>query len=462
MGWFGLIKVCVQECVKRVLRVPVLLLFANFIPFMVHAEEALRLSIEAGFDIALQRKEELSIARSDIGISQAQLREVRAEGLPQMGTSLNYTRNWLLPSFVFDSNTVRIGDDNDLIGVLTMRQSVYKGGRIRSSVQAARHHVSYSKENARLVKQKLIALIETSFYDYLLAVELLRASQASVDRSVSNLNQVGALYRAGRVAEYDLIRARVQLSEVRVDSIRAANGVKLAEVKVKDSIGLELNRQIEIVAEFRKGTLLESKTLDELTRLGFETRPDWRKVELHLSKLRRNIDAERARTRPEIDLLFQGQMQLQSDKMELGKREDWRRSWSTGVLMKVPLYGGGRSRARVTRAKHEFDRLEAERQRLKRSLELDIRTTYVRYGEAGERLRATYGTVEQARQGLRVIESRYAAGVGTQLEVLDAQLILVEAEGSLATARRDRALAGVELERATGVLGEEISMVEPQ
>ena len=99
---------------------------------------------------------------------------------------------------------------------------------------------------------------------------------------------------------------------------------------------------------------------------------------------------------------------------------------------------------------------------MKRSLELDIRTTYVRYGEAGERLRATYGTVEQARQGLRVIESRYAAGVGTQLEVLDAQLVLVEAEVSLATARRDRALSGVELERATGVLGEEFSMVEPQ
>ena len=58
-------------------------------------------------------------------------------------------------------------------------------------------------------------------------------------------------------------------------------------------------------------------------------------------------------------------------------------------------------------------------------------------GEGG----GSCGTVQQATSGLGVAQSRYQAGVGTQLEILDAQLLLVQAESDLAVAQRDRALA---------------------
>ena len=149
-------------------------------------------------------------------------------------------------------------------------------------------------------------------------------------------------------------------------------------------------------------------------------------------------------------------MQLQSDKLELGNSEKWRRSWRTGLVMQVPLFDGNRSRARVAATKHEVARIAAEKERLWRSVARDIKTAYLHMNETDERMLARRGTIEQARQGLHVAESRYAGGVGTQLEILDAQLALADAEVAVATAKRDRARAVVELEKATGVLGEDV------
>ena len=75
--------------------------------------------------------------------------------------------------------------------------------------------------------------------------------------------------------------------------------------------------------------------------------------------------------------------------------------------------------------------------------------------EAAQRLQARQGSVEQAQLGLEDAELRYRTGAGTQLEVLDAHLSLLQAESEHARARRDQAVSLVELERAVGILGED-------
>jgi outer membrane protein TolC len=85
---------------------------------------------------------------------------------------------------------------------------------------------------------------------------------------------------------------------------------------------------------------------------------------------------------------------------------------------------------------------------------LEIQQAYYDVQEAGERIAANRDAVQQAEKGLQIAESRYGRGVGTQLEILDAQLRLVQSQTENATARRDRALALMRLEWAVGILGE--------
>ena len=99
-------------------------------------------------------------------------------------------------------------------------------------------------------------------------------------------------------------------------------------------------------------------------------------------------------------------------------------------------------------------RAELELKRLRRQVGLEIRQAWLDLKVAMERLEARTLAVTQARRGQVIAESRYSSGLGTQLEVLDAQLILLRTELDFAREKRERAVSMVELERAVGVLGE--------
>ena len=422
------------------------------------AEEALVLTTEIGVRLALEGNERIMVARSERIKADERAREARADGLPQLGAFVDYDRNWLRPSFVLnDSIRFSIGNDNNLTGSLRLTQPLYRGGGIRARLKAARLEAQYSREVERAVRHQITAEVEEGFYAYLLAAELARVGDLAVLRSRANLEQVRALRAAGQVSEYDLVRAQVQVTVVSADSLSAHKGLAKATVRLKDLLGLDLDREVSVAAEFRRDSPLAGVNTDSLVRIGVSRRPEIRQL-VHLIRAReREIVVAKAAGRPQVDLVIDGQMQHQEDDLDLTDGDLWQRSWSTGVRVEVPLFDGMRSGARTLQAREETKRLGYEKRRLVRGVEREITEAWMDWQEAVAREGARRGAVAQATTGLGVARARYETGAGTQLEILDAQLVLVGAESELAVARRDRALAIVELERAAGVLGESMS-----
>ena len=419
----------------------------------IEASEVLELTPDKGVQLAME-SERLMMARSESAKAEEKVREARAEGMPKLDASIDYTRNWLLPTVTFDNNTFRIGNDNNAAGELKLTQPLYRGGGVRARLKAARLSVARATEMERAVRQRVMAEVETGFYDFLLAVELARVSELVLARARSNLTQVTALNEAGRASEYDLMRAEVRVSAVRSDSIRASNDLDLEKIRLKDAVGIDLDREIRVVAAFREQTVLDVADREGLLALGAARRPERRQLEQLSAIEEREIQIEKAEGRPSVDLVVDGRMQYQNDEFKISDSDEWRRSWSTRVKAEVPLFDGMRKGARVAQVREELRRLQYEAEKLDRSIELEIREAWLDLQEAEERIEARRGTVGQAARGLEIAESRYGSGAGTQLEILDAQLTLVEAETELAKARRDRAVSIVKLELSVGVLGE--------
>jgi len=427
-------------------------------PGRAQAPIPLTLTIEEGVRLALEKNEDLQMARMDRNRSQEQVTEARADALPQVDLSMNYNRNWILPTFIFDTpagrQSVRIGTDNSLVSALSLRQSLYAGGRVRAGLRSAREQAAHSIEMERAARQQVRAQVEEGFYEVLLAQELVRVRDLALQRARANLRQAQALRQAGRVADYDLLRAEVQVASLRSDSTQAQNRRDLAAIALRNTLGLELDTPLEIAGEFREETSLGLGEVEGLLQLGREKRPELRQLGHLLRSRQDRVKVERSGSLPEVDLVTTGQVQFQSNELDLAEDEAWRRSWSTGVAAQMPLFDGQRTHSRVSQARLEVRRLEAQIAQARRGVEMEIRQAWMELGEARERLAAQQGIVGQAETGLQVADSRYAGGLGTQLEILDAQLTLLEAQTQYAHARRDRALALVRLERAVGVLGE--------
>ena len=417
-------------------------------------EDVLVLTTESGVRLALEHNERIMMARSERIKADEKAREARAEGLPQLGANVDYDRNWLLPSFVFNDNRFSIGNDNNLTGSLRLTQPLYRGGGIRAQIKAARLEAQYAREVERAVRQQLTSEVEVMFYEYLLAAELARVSDLAVERARANLARVEALRRAGQVSEYDLLRARVQVTVVITDSLSARTDIDKAKVRLVDRLGLDLQRVVRIEARFRTDSVLAGACLDSLLGIGTKRRPEALQLAQLIRARERQIQVEKAEGRPKVDLVVDGQMQYQEDDLDLSDPDQWQRSWSTGVRVRVPIFDGKRSGARTAQAREETVRLGYERRQLVRGIEREITEASMDWQESLAREGANLGTVQQSTAGLGIAQSRYEAGAGTQLEILDAQLLLVQAESDLAVARRDRATAIVELERAVGILGE--------
>ncbi len=415
--------------------------------------ETLVLDVEKGVALALNNNERLLQAKIDVVHSREGHRLARSAGLPQLEASINYNRNWLLPSFVFEGNAVRIGTENNLTSAVTMRQRLYAGGGVRAAMDMADRQVAIMGETERETRQLVAAAVEERFYDLLLAGELLKVVHLSIERSRQNLHQVVSREQAGRASEFDRLRAQVQVSSMRADSIRSENDLRLAAMALKDIVGIDLDQPLEVRGTFRMGTLLDTNNLQGLLDRGVANRPELARINRQLEYQERNVEFERAAGRPLLDLVATGQTQFQSNEFDLADKE-WRKSWNTGVVLNIPIFDGKRTGARVARAKQSLRRAEYERQRLEREVHLQVQQAYYDVEEASERIEANRDAVLQAEQGLRMAESRYANGAGTLLEILDAQLALIQTRTENAMARRDRGLALMRLERSVGVLGE--------
>lgn len=422
------------------------------------AQDSGTLTLGAGVRLALERNETLQAARAAHRRAQGQVGEERAEGLPQLDLGVNYTHNWVLPTFVFDTaqghTSVKIGTDENLAGTLRLRQNLYAGGRVRAGLNSAREQEAQAAEAEREARQSVQEEVERRFYALLHDQELAQVSDLALQRARANLRQVEALRQAGRVADYDLLRAQVQVASLRSDSTQAQNRRALSSLALKETLGMGLDQPLEIAGEFRQQTRLDLGAVEPLVRMGLDQRPGLRQFEHQLQARQGRVKVEQSRALPAVEFQSTGQLQFQNNEFDLGADDSWRRNWSTAVSVQMPLFDGLRIHSRVSQARQEARQQEAELAKARRVAELEIRQAWMELAQARERLQAQEGIVAQAGKGLQVADARYGSGIGTQLEILDAQLLLLQAQTQYASAQRDQAFALVRLERAVGVLGE--------
>ena len=145
---------------------------------------------------------------------------------------------------------------------------------------------------------------------------------------------------------------------------------------------------------------------------------------------------------------------MQSNDLRFSSDET-QESWVTGLSLSVPLFDGLRNRALVNKAKVDKRKAEIQIDQLHKQVRLDIRQAWFDVKASTERAAAQAQVVTQAEKGERIARSRYGNGVGIQLEVLDAQLVLSRSKSNLVRAERDRAVSIVLLERAVGVKRED-------
>ena len=374
-----------------------------------------------------------------------------AKGARSISVDVNgsFTQLDTAPSFDFGGGVTSaplFANDNFAAAGAQLSVPLYAGGTINAGINAAENSMRASEEHLAALRQR-IKLATSEHY-----VQVLRAEQAlEVARSnVASLEAHTAVaenrYRIGDVPHNDFLAASVSLANARQNQLQAENSLDYARAAYNRFLGRPLDNGVSLDPNLDIEQIIPaSADVDELAAIAARERHELAALELQSAAFREQSDAAHGRSRPQFALTG-GYMYQENEFLD---REDF---WMAGLTFRWDLFDGGQSRKQAASLDRRALAIDYSRNDLQTTIALEVRKAWNDRDEAAHRAAVAGNAVDQAEENLRVVRNRYDAGASTNVEVLDAESLRMQAMRNRDDARYEHALATLRLAQAAGLL----------
>ncbi|MGB0127244.1 MAG: efflux transporter outer membrane subunit [Rhodocyclaceae bacterium] len=391
---------------------------------------------------ALSENHDLRIAAERVEVARAQYGAQRAGLFPNLFGDATYTRG-RQPSAASATEN-RIGETYNA-GLALPAWEIDLWGRLRSLNEAAYRDLLASEENRRAFQVSLIAQVVLTYLDLLVADAQLDIARRTADTRRESLRLVKLRFDNGVVSAVDLRQA---------ESLLAAADNSIADLERRRSEG---EHALAVLLGRNPGPVQRQAKLSDyelppqlpagLPSQLLERRPDVRAAEQALAATAANVDAARKAYLPTISLTgFLGFLSPEAGSLF----DSNRRAWSVSPALSLPIFTAGRIGAGVDAAQAQ-QRIAAEqyRQVIQNALR-EVEDALVGYQRLRESRESQERIAAADRERLRLTRLRYAGGVSSYFEVLDAERQAFSSDLALVQTSRDVYAVVVRLYRALG------------
>jgi outer membrane protein len=442
-----------------------ILIILLLVPLLLTARQAgtaqssnpLTLTLERALTMAMEQNRDLTVADQDRRKADAQIGEARSGALPQLTLSGQYTRNIRKPVLFIPPNSpinpsnqtakFELGSDNSYAAGATLSQALYSR-KVGVALDIATTYHDFVEQGYQATASDVTLAVKRAFYGALLAQRLVETNRQGLSVVEANVRNVDAQYRHGTAAEFDLLRAQVELANTEPLLISAENNLHLALNALKNLLAIPLEQEIELSGDL---TIDEvgGTALAHARTAALEANPMVQQLRLLENLQEMNISIESATLFPSLSLVGSYQWQTQDNTFHF-KDYLWAQTLNVGLQLSFPLFDGFRTSARTEEAEVEFEKAHITRLKAEEGLRLGIQAAELNMAEARKRITGREQSVAQARKAMRIAETRFKSGVGTQLELLDAQVAMTRTETMYAQAQYDYLVARAEWQHAVG------------
>jgi outer membrane protein TolC len=433
---------------------------------------------------ALARNPSVRQARAAVTVADGQVREAWAQALPDVNATASYQRNFLVQEQIFEFNgevvRARFGFENNWAAGFTVTQPLFQVDVI-IGVGAAGRYRALERERARGTSQSVVTGVRQAYLSALAQLELARLNESSVQRIRETLAETQARFRAGLTSEYDVLRFEVQLANLEPQLRRAQDALAAAKRSLLIAMGRPADGDIEIVGRLVEvnvldpaantpdnamlialsGPMLDSTAIDTALAAALAARTDVRQATLGIAVEEARVKVERAQLFPKVSL-FGAYNYLAQDPGSpsfFGESAEYRTpaAWG-GIRIELPIFRGFREYARIQQARAGVEQNRVSLALAREQAVNDLRTLTAALGETRARVASQARAVAQARRGYQIATAEYREGLGSQLQVTDAELALRESEYNYALAVFDHLIARADLDAALGTVPDEADL----
>jgi outer membrane protein TolC len=312
------------------------------------------------------------------------------------------------------------GQEN--LGSLAARQNIFDGLKTYYGMKGAKIGEESQREALRGTKEDVISQVYQAYYRLLEAKETLGVAEESKKQREGFRNMAEDLLKAGKVTKLDFLRSDSQVIDANQTIVQAMNNVILAKRILKKTIGLRDEEEIDIPAETPK---ISPEPLDELSlwEKVKEKNADLRKINLDIERAKASISFAKADYWPVLSV----QASYGYRNRDVGGTAD---EYAYGIFLDYAIFSGGLTRATVAKAKSVSLQLEDSKKALLDQLRVDLNTAISQIQDALKGMESAKSSIGVNQEAYDATMAMYQAGKLTSLDVLTAQISLINSKAS--------------------------------
>lgn len=326
---------------------------------------------------------------------------------------------------------------------LTAALPIFTGGKLSGSIKQAKANYQYNEVGVQRTYNEMRSTVTDGYFNMLQADNIQKLSAESVTRLEDHLKNVQAQYDVGVVAKVDVLRSQVELANAKQTLIQAENTYQVAEANMNKIVGLPMDTTLKLDNLLVYNAY--DKNMDDCLAYAAEHRPELMQAKYGVDAAKGALMVARSGHMPQVAA---SATQQWSDSNWPGDEDG---KWGVGVNVSLNVFDTGVTLSKIHGAEADLKKAEATYRDTVNAVNLDVRSNYLGLREAEKRISTTKLAVEQADEDYRIAQLRYMSGVGTNTDVLDAQVALTQAKTNYTKALYDYNTSKTALETSIGV-----------
>jgi outer membrane protein len=341
-------------------------------------------------------------------------------------------------------------------GQTSFNYILYNFGKREGNVQAARDTLNATKQDSATTNQDIILAVKQGYYVYLASQALVTVRRETVRSRELLVRQAQGFYEVGTRAKIDVARAEANLYTAQADLIAAENGVKIAWVTLRNAMGSPRLPEQPVAQDSPEVEF--SMNLAGARNVAFDSRTELKSFDAQRKASDQLIATARRGHLP--DLIFDasyGRRHVSNETTDNGNNGNrhlntfpLQPTWSVQLSLNIPIFDGFRTTNRVEETLHNYYNVKAQEEDRRQQIALEVEQSYLRVVETQERIRATESAARAAKENLDLAQGRYQVGVGSIIEITDAETLYTDAQTTYIRTIYEYKIADAQLARSMG------------
>lgn len=427
------------------------------------AQQVVQLTLDESIKYALENNVNAKNAKLEVLASKATIGENLARGLPQINGTFDFTHNMAIP-LVFLPNegpfenpnsdaevvAARFGVDFQSSLGVRMDQMIFDGSYF-VGLKAAKTLKKLTDFDLEKAENDVIENVKKAYFTVLVNDERLQIVASNLTRVDNLLKETEILYEEGFAEKLDVSRIKVQRNNLQseYDKVVAATAISVELLKLQ--MGLPFEYGIQIVESLKDHN--KTEIIEELLSNNGYRRVEMDQIRTNIELANLDLKNNQVQYMPAINGFLTYQRSGASLDFENSfNSANWFSAAFVGLNMSIPLFDGFSKKSKIQKNRVQIKQLENQAVFLDQNIDVEIFQSKKNLINSLASLKVQEENRVLALEVFEMTKIKYQEGVGSNLEVINADSALKEAEANYFSALYDALIAKVDLEKALGIL----------